>query len=131
TDDGVRFRSHIDGSEHTFTPENVVAFQEALGADIAMALDVCVKLPASREEIDEAVRRTALWARRCALARTQAKTLLFAVVQGGLDRAARARSAEDLVTLDLPGYAIGGLSVGETREDLYTTARYTAALLPP
>jgi len=130
-DDGVRFRSHVDGSEHAFTPENVVAFQEALGADIAMALDVCVKLPAAQEEIDEAVRRTALWARRCAQARTQAKTLLFAVVQGGLDRAARARSAEELVGLDLPGYAIGGLSVGETREDLYTTARYTAALLPP
>jgi queuine tRNA-ribosyltransferase len=129
-DEGVRFRSHIDGSEHIFTPENVVAFQEALGVDIAMALDVCVKLPASREEVDEAVRRTTLWARRCAQARTQEKTLLFPIVQGGLDRDARARSTEELLALDLPGYAIGGLSVGETREDLYSTARYTAALLP-
>ncbi|HEY0798729.1 MAG TPA: tRNA guanosine(34) transglycosylase Tgt, partial [Candidatus Baltobacteraceae bacterium] len=115
TDAGVRFRSHIDGSEHEFTPENVVGFQEALGVDVAMALDVCVKLPASQEEIDEAVRRTSLWAARSAAARTRAQTLLFGIVQGGLDLSARARSAEDLLTLDLPGYAIGGLSVGETR----------------
>jgi queuine tRNA-ribosyltransferase len=130
TDEGVRFRSHLDGSEHEFTPEAIVAFQEALGVDVAMALDVCVKLPASRAEIDEAVRRTSLWARRCAAARRRSETLLFGIVQGGVDELARARSAGELVALDLPGYAIGGLSVGETRDECYRIARFTADLLP-
>ena len=129
-DDGVRFRSHIDGSEHEFTPENVVAFQEALGVDVAMALDVCVKLPASPEEIAESVRRTTLWAQRCAAARTRPETQLFGIVQGGLDERQRERSATELLALDLPGYAIGGLSVGESREDMERMARFTAALLP-
>jgi queuine tRNA-ribosyltransferase len=96
-----------------------------------MALDVCVKLPAEQSEIDEAVRRTTLWAKRCAAARTRPETLLFGIVQGGLDERARARSAEELVALDLPGYAVGGLSVGESREDMERMARFTAALLPP
>jgi queuine tRNA-ribosyltransferase len=130
SDAGVRFRSHLDGSAHEFTPENVVAFQEALGVDIAMALDVCVKLPARPAEIDEAVRRTTLWAQRCVAARTRTGTALFGIVQGGLDEAMRDRSARELIALDFPGYAIGGLSVGETREELYRFARFTAALLP-
>jgi queuine tRNA-ribosyltransferase len=129
-DDGVTFRSHLDGSEHRFTPEGVVAFQEALGVDVAMALDVCVKLPAPADAVDEAVRRTSLWAARSAGARRNPRTLLFGIVQGGLDPDARARSAAELTALDLPGYAIGGLSVGETREECYATARRTAALLP-
>ena len=128
---GVRFRSHLDGSEHAFTPENVVAFQEALGVDVAMALDVCVKLPAPQAEIDEAVRRTSVWARACAEARRRPGTELFGIVQGGLDEGARDRSARDLLELDLPGYAIGGLSVGESRQELDRMARFTAALLPP
>lgn len=130
SDRGVRFRSHLDGSAHEFTPENVIAFQESLGVDIAMALDVCVKLPAAPEEVAEAVRRTTLWAQRCAAARSRATTQLFGIVQGGLAERERERSARDLVALDLPGYAIGGLSVGESREDLYRMARFTAALLP-
>ena len=129
-DDGVTFRSHLDGSEHRFTPENVVAFQEKIGSDVAMVLDVCVKLPASPEELEEAVRLTTLWARRSADARASKDTALFGIVQGGLDEALRERSARELVALDFPGYAIGGLSVGETREELYATARSTAALLP-
>ncbi len=129
-DNGVRFRSHLDGGEHEFTPENVVAFQEALGVDVAMALDVCVKLPAEPDELEEAVRRTSLWAKRCAAARTRAQTLLFGIVQGGLDERLRARSAGDLVALDLPGYAIGGLSVGETRPQMERVTRFTASLLP-
>src|SRR3984957_15131730 len=129
-DDGVTFRSHLDGSEHRFTPEGVVAFQEALGVDVAMALDVCVKLPAPPGAVDEAVRRTSLWAARAAAARSNSRTLLFGIVQGGLDPSARARSAAALTALDLPGYAIGGLSVGETRDECYATARRTAALLP-
>jgi queuine tRNA-ribosyltransferase len=130
SDDGVRFRSHLDGSAHEFTPENVVAFQEALGVDVAMALDVCVKLPASPEEMAEAVRLTTLWARRCQGARSRAATQLFGIVQGGLDERARERSARELVALGLPGYAIGGLSVGESRADLHRMARFTASLLP-
>ncbi len=130
SDDGVRFRSHLDGSTHEFTPENVVAFQERLGVDIAMVLDVCVKLPARDDDVAEAVRRTTLWAQRAAVARTRAQTAVFGIVQGGLDERLRERSARDLVALDLPGYAIGGLSVGESRPDLYHMARYTAAFLP-
>jgi queuine tRNA-ribosyltransferase len=129
-DDGVTFKSHIDGSSHRFTPETVLAFQEALGVDIAMVLDVCVKLPASRDEIAESVRMTTQWARRSADARATDATALFAIVQGGLDAALRERSAREIVELDLPGYAIGGLSVGETREEMYAMARFSAALLP-
>jgi len=129
-DGGVTFRSHIDGSEHRFTPENVVAFQEALGVDIAMALDVCVKLPASPADIDDAVRRTTLWAERSAAARSRRETLLFGIVQGGLDEAARTRSARELVALDLPGYAIGGLSVGESRSEMDRMTRFAAEHLP-
>lgn len=129
-DEGVTFASHIDGSRHRFTPENVVAFQERIGSDVAMVLDVCVKLPASREEIDESVRLTTAWARRSAALPVRAGTLLFGIVQGGLDRALRERSAREVVDLAFPGYAVGGLSVGETREEMYQTARFTAELLP-
>jgi queuine tRNA-ribosyltransferase len=129
-DDGVTFASHLDGSEHRFTPENVVAFQQAIGSDVAMPLDVCVKLPATREELDGAVRRTSAWARRSAAAPGVAGTLRFGIVQGGLDRELRERSAREVVELDFAGYAIGGLSVGETREEMEATARQTAALLP-
>ncbi len=129
-DEGVTFKSHIDGSSHRFTPESVIAFQEALGVDIAMVLDVCVKLPATPEQIAESVRMTTLWAKRSAEARTTEKTAVFAIMQGGLDKAMRERSARQIVELDLPGYAIGGLSVGETREEMYDTARFAAALLP-
>jgi queuine tRNA-ribosyltransferase len=130
-DDGVTFASHLDGSRHRFTPENVLAFQEAIGVDIAMQLDVCVKLPAPPEEIERSVRLSALWAQRSAHARTRPqRTALFAIMQGGLDEKARERSARAIVDLDLPGYAIGGLSVGETREEMYRFARLSASLLP-
>jgi queuine tRNA-ribosyltransferase len=129
-DDGVTFRSHLDGSTHRFTPENVVAFQEDLGVDIAMVLDECIKLPASAAEVEASVRRTTLWAQRAAAAWRRGPTALFGIVQGGLDHAARERSARELVALDFPGYAIGGLSVGETRDEMDRTARFTAALLP-
>jgi queuine tRNA-ribosyltransferase len=131
-DDGVTFRSHLDGSTHRFTPENVVEFQEELGVDIAMAFDECVKLPSPRAELERAVDRTTAWAERCAAARRSAdRTMLFGIVQGGLDEELRARSAAGLIALDLPGYAIGGLSVGETRAEMDRLARSTAALLPP
>jgi queuine tRNA-ribosyltransferase len=129
-DDGVTFRSHLDGSTHRFTPENVVAFQEDLGVDVAMMLDVCVKLPAQPGEIEASVRRTTLWAQRGTAAWRRGATALFAIVQGGLDERLREQSARELVALDLPGYAIGGLSVGETREEMVRFARSTAAMLP-
>ncbi len=129
-DDGVTFRSHLDGSTHRFTPETVVRFQEDIGVDVAMVLDECIKLPAQTAEVDAAVRRTTLWARRAAAAWRRGPTALFAIVQGGLDERARARSAAELIELDVSGYAIGGLSVGETRAEMVRLARYTAALLP-
>jgi queuine tRNA-ribosyltransferase len=129
-DDGVTFRSHLDGSTHRFTPENVVAFQEALGVDVAMMLDVCVKLPASNDELEASVRRTTLWARRGTAAWQRGATALFGIVQGGLDERLREQSARELVALNLPGYAIGGLSVGESREEMARLTRFTAALLP-
>ena len=130
-EDGVTFASHLDGSRHRFTPENVLAFQEAIGVDIAMQLDVCVKLPAAPEAIAESVRLSAEWAKRSAAARKNAEhTALFAIMQGGLDEGAREQSARAIIELDLPGYAIGGLSVGETREEMYRLARFSASLLP-
>jgi queuine tRNA-ribosyltransferase len=130
-EDGVTFKSHLDGSMHRFTPETVIAFEEALGVDIAMVLDVCVKLPASQAELEESVRLTTAWAKRAAAARTKPEaTAVFAIMQGGLDERLRERSALELIELDFPGYAIGGLSVGETREEMYHAARFSAALLP-
>jgi queuine tRNA-ribosyltransferase len=129
-DGGVTFRSHLDGSAHRFTPENVVSFQEAIGSDVAMVLDVCLRLPATPERLEESVRLTTAWARRSAAAHSNGATLLFGIVQGGLERELREQSARDLVALGFPGYAIGGLSVGETRDEMYEAARYTAGLLP-
>jgi queuine tRNA-ribosyltransferase len=129
-DDGVTFQSHLDGSSHRFTPENVLAFQEELGVDVAMMLDVCTKLPAKRADVEEAVRKTTLWAERATASWRRGATALFAIVQGGLDEELRKRSADALVPLGLPGYAIGGLSVGESRADMVRFARFTAALLP-
>ncbi|MFN2529196.1 MAG: tRNA guanosine(34) transglycosylase Tgt [Candidatus Baltobacteraceae bacterium] len=128
--EGVTFSSHIDGSVHTFTPETVIEFQEALGVDIAMVLDVCVKLPAEQKQLEASVELTTHWAQRSKAAHKRAETLVFAIMQGGLDESLRERSAREIVELDFPGYAIGGLSVGETREELYKFARYSAALLP-
>jgi queuine tRNA-ribosyltransferase len=129
-DDGVTFRSHLDGSAHRFTPEMVVAFQEALGVDVAMALDVCVKQPAADADVEASVRRTTLWAQRSATVWRRGSTALFGIVQGGVDERQRARSAAEITALDLPGYAIGGLSVGETRDEMVRVARFTAELLP-
>jgi queuine tRNA-ribosyltransferase len=129
-DDGVTFTSHLDGSEHRFTPENVIEFQQRIGSDVAMVLDVCVKLPAESVELEEAVRLTTAWARRSTHVASRDGTAVFAIVQGGLDPQLRERNAREVVELDLPGYAIGGLSVGETHEQMYEMARFTAALLP-
>jgi len=127
---GVSFRSPGDGTMRHLTPAEAVRTQEQLGADIAMALDDCPRLPASREELGAAVRRTGEWARACLEARAARDTALFGIIQGGTDRDLREGAARDLSALGFDGYAIGGLAVGEPGEDTVGTAVFTAALLP-
>jgi queuine tRNA-ribosyltransferase len=130
TDAGVSFQSHIDGSAHYITPETAVEIQEALGGDITMAFDQCVALPAEREVIRDAVRRTGLWAARCQAARRRSDQALFGIVQGGLDADFRVSSARELVALEFDGYAVGGLSVGESKADMYRMLDVTVPELP-
>jgi queuine tRNA-ribosyltransferase len=131
TDDGVSFQSHLDGSAHFITPETAIEIQEALGADIIMAFDQCVALPAERSAIQDAVRRTTLWAARCQSSRRRADQALFGIVQGGLEPELRVASARDLVKLQFDGYAVGGLSVGEHKADMYRMLDVTVPELPP
>jgi queuine tRNA-ribosyltransferase len=128
-DDGVTFRSHIDGSEHRFTPEMVVRTQEQLGADIIMCLDECADAT-DRDYMDHALRRTHLWAERCRQAQQRADQALFGIVQGGIFPDLRRHSAQILTSLDFPGYAIGGLSVGETKDKMYSALEATVPELP-
>lgn len=128
--DGATFRSHIDGSLHEFTPERVVAIQEALGSDIAMVLDVCPPSTADRAEIDRALELTTAWAERTISARRRADQAVFGIVQGGLDLDLRRRHAAAITALPFEGFAIGGLSVGEAPADMYRVAGATAAVLP-
>ena len=117
-DDGVTFQSTYDGSTHRFTPESAVATQELLGADVQMVLDVCARLPSPPEVIRLAVERTAAWAERARRSHRRPDQSLFGIVQGGVSTAMRAESAERTVALGFDGYGIGGLSVGETREEM-------------
>lgn len=128
-EEGVTFRSHIDGSLHRFTPEMVVRTQELLGADIIMPLDVCPP-PDRRAEVEEAVRLTNRWAERAKAVHSREDQALFGIVQGGIFPDLRQLAAEFLTELDFPGYAIGGLSVGETKEQMYATLETTVPLLP-
>jgi len=131
SDEGVFFRSHLDGgAEHFFTPELAVAAQEALGPDIAMVLDECPELPCSRDRLTAAVRRTLQWAERSKAVHARPDQALFAIVQGGLDPALRRECAEKLAALDFPGYAIGGLSVGESKAEMLIALEATAPWLP-
>ena len=129
-DDGVRFRSHVDGSAHILTPEKSMEIQSALGSDIAMVLDECPELPAEYARVQRAVDRTTAWARRCREA-YDGPGAPFAIVQGGPWEDLREKSVRDLVDLDFPGYAIGGVSVGEPAEAIARVAGLTAAMLPP
>lgn len=128
-DDGVTFRSHIDGSLHYFTPERVMAIEQALGPDIAMVFDECAN-PLDYAYNQQALARTHRWAERCKAAHTRADQALFGIVQGGIFPDLRQQSAEFLQMLDLPGYAIGGLAVGETKAEMYATLDVTCPLLP-
>jgi queuine tRNA-ribosyltransferase len=128
-DDGVTFRSHVDGSEHRLTPEKVIAIQEQLGADIIMAFDECAE-PYDRSYNEEALVRTHAWAERCRTAQTRRDQALFGIVQGGVFPDLRQESARFLTGLDFPGYAIGGLSVGETKAEMHAMLEATTPLLP-
>jgi queuine tRNA-ribosyltransferase len=128
-DDGVTFKSHIDGSEHRFTPEKSIRIQENLGADIIMAFDECAD-PNDHEYITQAMQRTHRWAERSLKAKRRADQALFGIVQGGVDPDLRAASAEFISSLETPGIAIGGLSVGETKEEMHATLDVVTPLLP-
>jgi queuine tRNA-ribosyltransferase len=129
-EEGVTFRSHIDGSTHRLTPEAAVQIQEGLGADIAMVLDDVAPASADERRLREALDRTHHWAERCLRARTREEQLLFAIVQGGNDPVLRRESVGTLTALDFPGYAIGGLSVGESKQVMYSVLDATVPLLP-
>ncbi len=128
-DEGVTFKSHIDGSIHRFTPERAIAIQENLGADIIMAFDECAD-PRDQAYVQAAMERTHRWAERCLRAKTRSDQALFAIVQGGVDPHLRAQSAQFIAALDTPGIAIGGLSVGETKAEMYATLDLVTDLLP-
>lgn len=128
-EEGVTFRSHLDGSRHRFTPERVIAIQEQLGADIIMAFDECPP-PDDYDYNIEALRRTHRWAERCRAAQRRSDQALYGIVQGGVFADLRAQSAEFLTALDFPGYAIGGLSVGETKAQMHEILELLHPLLP-
>ncbi len=130
TDHGVKFRSHVDGSLHELTPERAVEIQEALGSDIAMQLDECPPADAGADVVRAAVERSTAWARRCLQHRTRSDVAWFGIVQGGLFDDLRRAHAEELTREPFDGFAVGGVSVGETTEDIDRVVRLTAPLLP-
>jgi len=130
SDDGVTFRSHIDGSEHFLTPELAIQYQEALGADIIMVLDECSAFDDSLEKVQRAMLRTHRWAERCQKAPKRYDQALYAIIQGGVFPQLRRQSAEYLTSLDFAGYAIGGLSVGEPKKVTLDIVEDTVTLLP-
>ena len=130
TDEEAVFRSHVDGRLVALSPERAIEIQEALGADIAMVLDHVVPLPNSRDVIRDAAERSVRWAERCRNARRRTDQAMFAIVQGGLDPELRVRCAEQLAAIGFDGYAVGGLSVGESPDEMYRTLDVTVPVLP-
>jgi queuine tRNA-ribosyltransferase len=129
-EDGVTFRSHVDGSEQRLTPERVIETEEQLGADVMMCFDECVGHPATYEAAREAMERTHRWAERCRRAQTRADQALFGIVQGSVFPDLRRESAAAITAFDFPGYAIGGVSVGESKEECWQAVDVVAPLLP-
>jgi len=136
-ENGIEFRSHIDGSKHYFTPKKVLDIQYNLGSDIMMILDDLVALPATQERIKDSIERTTRWAKESIEYHraTQKKGIglvqsIFAIIQGGTDKAFREKSAKELCSLDFDGFAIGGLSVGESNKDMYDTVEWTTQFMP-
>ncbi|HEX2987102.1 MAG TPA: tRNA guanosine(34) transglycosylase Tgt [Chloroflexota bacterium] len=130
SEDGVAFRSHIDGSEHFFSPESVMRIEEELGADIIMAFDECAPYPAEREYVFQAMERTHRWAERCLKAHTRPDQALFGIVQGGTHPDLREQSSKTLSAMGFKGFGIGGLSVGEPKEVMYSVLEQTTVHLP-
>ncbi|KKR07253.1 MAG: Queuine tRNA-ribosyltransferase [Parcubacteria group bacterium GW2011_GWC2_39_14] len=141
--DGVVFRSHLDGSEYRLSPEDAIRIQMAIGSDIMMVLDECVELPAKREYLEKSIELTSYWAKRCKeyfesqsrkqenkKTKKQNRALLFGIVQGGLEKDLRKKSADDLMAIGFDGYAIGGLAVGETEAEMFGALKYVDELLP-
>lgn len=127
---GVRFKSHIDGTDHQFSPEKSIEIQEALGADIIMTFDECIPYPSLYEYTLASTELTTKWARSCKEVYRNKNQSFFGIVQGGMFKDLRERSAKDLVSLDFDGYAIGGLSVGEPKELMYEMLGFTLPLIP-
>lgn len=131
TEEGVEFRSHLDGSKHFLSPEKVMEIENALGADIIMAFDECAPYPCEYDYAKKSMEMTTRWAKRCKEAHKNTdKQALFGIVQGNMFKDLRIQSVKDLVDLDFPGYAVGGLSVGEPAELMYEVLDYTMPLLP-
>ncbi|MBA3948240.1 MAG: tRNA guanosine(34) transglycosylase Tgt, partial [Herpetosiphonaceae bacterium] len=130
-DAGVTFRSHLDGSQHRFTPEHAVHVQEQLGSDIMMAFDECSEIGASHDYAVKALERTHRWLERCVAARSRTDQMLFGIVQGNIFSDLRIESARFVAEQPVDGCAIGGLSVGETKDVMYAMLETTTAYLPP
>ena len=129
-ENGIKFTSHLDGSAHLFTPEKVISYQESLGSDIVMPLDWCLELPSEFDTVKMSVERTSLWAKRSLDSKTRDTYALFGIVQGGTEKKLRELSAKQITSLNFDGYSIGGLSVGESKSQMYDIASFTAELLP-
>ena len=130
SEDGVEFKSHLDGSKHFFSPEKVMQIEEDLGADIIMSFDECCPYPSTYEYTKNSMERTTRWAKRCKEAHKTTNQALFGIIQGGFYEDLREKSAKDLIELDFPGYAIGGISVGEPKEEFIKMLKFTAPLMP-
>ena len=131
TEEGVEFKSHLDGSKHMFTPESVMEIENSLGADIIMAFDECCPYPSTYEYAKNSMERTTRWAQRCKEAHKNTdKQGLFGIVQGSMYKDLREKSAKDLVAMDFPGYAVGGLSVGEPLDLMCEILEHTTQFLP-
>lgn len=131
SEEGVEFRSHIDGSKHFISPEKAVEIQTALGSDIMMAFDECAPYPADRDYVKNSLERTTRWLERCHKAHTNTENqALFGIIQGGMYKDLREQSAKEVTAIDLPGYAVGGLSVGEPKDLMYEVLEYTTPLMP-
>ncbi|RME67083.1 MAG: tRNA guanosine(34) transglycosylase Tgt [Nitrospirae bacterium] len=131
TEEGVEFRSHVDGSLHFITPEKAIEIQNALGADIIMAFDECVPYPSDYEYTKKATELTTRWALRCKRAHKRPDQALFGIIQGGFYKDLRKASAEDILSIGFDGYATGGVSVGEPKPLMHEYIHYTAQFLPP
>ncbi len=130
TEEGAMFKSHLDGSKHMFSPEKAMEIQNALGADIIMAFDECIPYPCEHDYADNSLQRTTRWLERCITSQKRDDQALFGIIQGGTYIDLRKKSAKQITSFDLPGFAIGGLSVGEPKPYMYETLEHTVPLMP-